>query len=266
VVLLYFLKLKRKEQVVSSTLLWRRALEDLRVNAPFQRLRTNLLLLLQLLALAAAGAALARPFLQGLTAGRREGLVLLVDCSASMSTRDCGGRTRLEAAREAAVRELDRSPARFRAAAVAFGARPRIVCGFTSSRTELREAIERIAPTGGGTDLSAALAVADGMASSVGRDKCRLVIFSDAALPEDRPVRPVGTEDLELRRFGGASDNAGIASLEARRCPGGGAQVFVRVVNPAARRRRATCASSWARPPPRPRWSRSSWPPASAAR
>ena len=34
---LYFLKLKRQERVVSSTLLWRRSLEELHVNAPFPR-------------------------------------------------------------------------------------------------------------------------------------------------------------------------------------------------------------------------------------
>ena len=62
-VLLYFLKLKRTEQVVSSTLLWQRAIQDLQVNAPFQRLRRNILLLLQLLALIAALLTLAGPIL-----------------------------------------------------------------------------------------------------------------------------------------------------------------------------------------------------------
>jgi hypothetical protein len=61
--LLYFLKLKRREQLVSSTLLWKRAVQDLQVNAPFQRIRRNILLFLQLLMLFAVLFALAAPVL-----------------------------------------------------------------------------------------------------------------------------------------------------------------------------------------------------------
>ncbi|MFM7590703.1 MAG: BatA domain-containing protein, partial [Isosphaeraceae bacterium] len=44
ILLLYFLKLKRQPVVISSTLLWRRSMEDLRVNSLFQRLRRNILM------------------------------------------------------------------------------------------------------------------------------------------------------------------------------------------------------------------------------
>src|SRR5512136_2804558 len=85
--ILYFLKLRRREELVASTLLWKRAVQDLQVNAPFQRLRKNLLLFLQLLVLAAAILALARPIVRT-AVGSEERVVLLIDRSASMNTRE----------------------------------------------------------------------------------------------------------------------------------------------------------------------------------
>src|SRR5262249_28320764 len=49
VILLYFLKLKRRPLGVPSTFLWKKSIEDLHVNSLLQWLRQNVLLLLQLL-------------------------------------------------------------------------------------------------------------------------------------------------------------------------------------------------------------------------
>ena len=81
--LLYFLKLRRMQVPIGSTLLWKKAIQDLQVNSPFQRLRRNLLLLLQLLALLALIFALARPVSEG-TRVAGEKTVILIDRSASM--------------------------------------------------------------------------------------------------------------------------------------------------------------------------------------
>src|SRR5579883_3101956 len=51
IVLLYFLKLRRKPIQVPSTFLWKKSIEDMHVNTLFQWLRQNVLLVLQVLAL-----------------------------------------------------------------------------------------------------------------------------------------------------------------------------------------------------------------------
>src|SRR5438067_13190470 len=87
IVLMYILKLKRKDVVVSSTFLWRQVIRDVQANAPFQKLRKNLLLLLQLIIATLVIFALPRPFLQRMSHGGRD-VVVIIDTSASMSAVD----------------------------------------------------------------------------------------------------------------------------------------------------------------------------------
>ena len=87
VLLLYFLKLKRQEKSISSTYLWRKAIQDLRVNSPLQKLRKNLLLWLQLALLALLVLGRARPTMN-LAGGERRSIICLVDTSASMCATD----------------------------------------------------------------------------------------------------------------------------------------------------------------------------------
>src|SRR5918997_1223896 len=90
IVAMYLLKLRRDERTVSSTFLWRRMVRDVEANAPWQKLRRNILLLLQLLVLLALMFALARPFIRT-TGISGKNLIIVVDRSASMAATDAEG-------------------------------------------------------------------------------------------------------------------------------------------------------------------------------
>lgn len=155
--ILYFLKLRRRDLEVSTTLLWKKAIQDLQANAPFQKLRRNLLLFLQLLALAAAIFALAQPeFKSKGTIGQKH--VILIDRSASMSSTDGdpeaeSGLTRLAEAKRRAIELVDSlpEPGLFRgegetAMVIAFASGADVVQNFTGNKAVLRDAIESIRP------------------------------------------------------------------------------------------------------------------------
>src|SRR5437660_3277762 len=82
IVVMYILKLRRKDVIVSSTFLWRQVIRDVQANAPFQKLRKNLLLLLQLIIAGLIIFALAQPFIRYYATGWRN-IIVIVDTSAS---------------------------------------------------------------------------------------------------------------------------------------------------------------------------------------
>lgn len=226
--LLYLLRLRRQPLRIASTLLWQHATEELEVNAPFRRLRWSLLLLLQLLLLVVLLLALGRPVLQssGRPASR---VILLIDRSASMNATDAGGRTRLEAARHAAARiveRLGRASRRTRMMVIAFGASARVVSGFESNRAALLGAIDSIGPTDEEADLESALRLASAF-TRPGEDETdeppEVVVISDGGVGE-----PADSAGFSLRRgtfryvaVGPPAPtpvrNVGLVSLSARR-------------------------------------------------
>src|SRR5512144_3023751 len=105
VIVFYLLKRKRVVKLVSSTLLWQKFLAETQASAPFQRLRKNWLLILQLILLLFAVVALSRPYFA--TKIKPAQLrVLILDASASMQATD-ETPSRFERARAEALKWVD---------------------------------------------------------------------------------------------------------------------------------------------------------------
>ncbi|MCZ6817055.1 MAG: VWA domain-containing protein [Planctomycetota bacterium] len=224
--LLYFLKLRRQERTVSSTLLWQKAIHDLQVNAPFQKLRKNLLLLLQLLILAAVLFGLSTP-VANLLQGPKENIVLLIDRSASMKVVEADGRSRLEHAKEAAEGFVDNLPDESRAMVISFADRAGLECRFTNNRHRLISAIQGIEATDAVSNIGESLQLAVAYSSQLIEDaglttpqaasigSAGLQLYSDGRITDaDQIVLMRGT--LNLHKLGKASDNVGIVAFDVR--------------------------------------------------
>ncbi len=214
IILLYILKLKRTKVTISSTLLWDRSVQDFKANAPWQRLRWNILMLIQILALLLLVAALARPFLFGMqTLGGRT--VLILDTSASMLATD-DKPDRLDQAISAAREYLGGLRRNDEAMIIAAGPAPRITASFTADRSVLGTALNEVRHSAGGVaDLDAALSLVSSVSQGTGS---RVVIFSDGAVPD---LDPFATTDLQISYYpvGASSDNLAIVGAGIRRQP-----------------------------------------------
>ena len=225
IILLYMLRLRRREQPVSSTWLWRELVRDRAANAPWQRLRRNLLLLLQLLILAALVLALARPALPlpGLGGGNA---IVLLDASASMQAADGTTGTRFDDARAAVDRLIGGLSGNDRLTLIHVGRAPQVLAAASADRSALRRALAAAAPENAAADWAAAFALAAG--SAQGLADPRIVIVSDGGLPDGLPPLP---GEVSFVPVGRAGDNLAI-SAQAARPSGGGADLLVVVDNP----------------------------------
>ncbi len=217
---LYFLKLRRKEHTVPTTLLWKKAVQDLQVNAPFQRLRRNLLLFLQLLLLILMLLALSRPVVS-YTPGPGQATVILIDRSASMSATDVDGKTRLDIAKTRASDLVGGLSKNGRAMVIAFDDSAETLQPFTSDTLALRRAIDSIRPTDRPSRLKTAYLLAEAQTNfnpEQLRENFRpdIRVFSDGRVLDGADLSVRG--EVTLEKIGSdTAENVAVVALSAKR-------------------------------------------------
>ncbi len=226
IIVLYLLKLKRRDFVVPSVFLWRRAVQDVQANAPFQKLRANLLLILQLLALATLITGLAGPYFLARRLGGKSAVIIL-DASASMKATDVSGSRFAEAKRiaEGIVKGMGR---RDEAALLICSDRAELALSFSQDQRRLLAAIRAAQPTDCTTNLRDGLLLAYSLAAK--RAQARVYLISDGAVPALPSV--ASSAELHYLRVGNRMNNVALLALEAARAPGASdQQLFLRLQN-----------------------------------
>lgn len=229
VVLMYMLRLRRREVLVSSTFLWQQVVQDTEANTPWQRLRRNLLLLLQLLILALLALALARPFVvvPAVSTGQ---IALLLDASASMNATDGpNGETRFEVAQQQALGIVETMTNADSMTVIRVADVPEVLLPRSQDKALLREAIANAAPSDARADWNAALTLAAGTADANAED-FSVVIVGDGGLGNNAGL-PGVQGAVEYVPVGSAGGNVAITALATRSLGGGGPQLFTEITN-----------------------------------
>ncbi len=225
ILLLYMLKLRRKQVQVSSIFLWEQLLREQQANAPWQKIKRNLLLILQLLILAALVFALVRPAIPVPTIASGS-LVVLLDASSSMNATDVSP-SRFEQARRTIDSLIDGLNPSSSMTLIQVGATPQILVAAEADKSLLKTALNNARVTQGAADWDSAFALAAGAArgSEAGSTT---VIVSDGGLPEnDLPGLPGEVRYLPI---GQSAENVAITALALRR-GANGPELFAEVTN-----------------------------------
>ncbi len=234
VALLALLQTRQRSRDVATYFLWRQLSDS--ISNRTQRLLALLdpLLLLQMVAIAIAALAIAQPFFAYRQSGFAN-LAIVLDSSASMSTRMDSGLTRFEAAQ----RRADEILAAYRSSSVSIlllSSTPRALVAGETDIAHARKALAGAAPgwegDGGSADLVRGLESLGGGAAFE-----QIVVLSDHAFPD--PPFPMRSETFN------EGENLGIVSFSVREnAAGGGVSAFVELSSDAEDARQVRLAIS----------------------
>jgi len=220
VVVFYLLKRKRVVKLVSSTLLWQKYLAETQASSPFQKLRKNWLLLLQILMLLLAVLALSRPYFSG-QADHTRLQVIVLDGSASMQSTDVEP-SRFEQAKSEALAWVDGLRDGEQMMVLLAGATTEVKQSPTGNKVALRRAIRSCEPSDAPTRLAEALKTAAAFTFEKRGEESvttgEIHLFSDGAAND---LDQVANQNLPLvyHKVGQGGDNLGLVALDVKANP-----------------------------------------------
>lgn len=215
IVLLYVLKLQRPEHPVPSIMLWHEALDDVQANTPWQRLRPNLLLFIQLLVLLALVVTLAHPTYTEAHTFSGD-LIVIVDESPAMTTVDAKP-SRFAAARVRANKLVATLSQGSVMSVIGMGGQAHLVIAESDDHAALKRGIDSLQTGVSQPNFAQALSIASSLARH--GEQTRVIVLTSRESGIVGPPTSVPFA-IEIHRLGGRPRDLAITTFHAAQLGG----------------------------------------------
>jgi Ca-activated chloride channel homolog len=210
ILLLYFMRPKRQQRTIASTLLWQQALQDMQASRPWQRLRMTPLLILQILAAIIIVLVLARPaiFTNSSISGDT---IIILQASASMQATDVAP-SRFESARSDIANIIDNLGPNDHLSLITMARTPQVLIADANDQAQLNAALQRAKVTNQDADLEQALSLANSLMN--GRNMQVLIVGDGHVSSADKSI--LVPFSVRYLRIGTDAPNAALLTLSSR--------------------------------------------------
>ena len=181
-ILMYLLKKEHEDVVLSSNYLWNKMLKDIEANKPWQRLRNNLLFILQVLLIILLVLALARPqIFKGSI--KSENLIIVLDKSASMKNKDSSGATRFQRAKDEIEDLIKNTKASTKTTLIGMDKSPHIAINSSEDKGLLRKKLNEIGVNDTSDNLKDTISLVKALIKD--KESYELIFFTDKEIGTD---------------------------------------------------------------------------------
>ena len=175
-ILLYILKRNYKEEVISSTILWSEVYKNTKANTPWEKLRKNIMLLLQIIVLLLIIFSLMKPFLN--FGGRSyKNIIIVLDTTASMGA-EYGSATRLEEGKSLAKEFIKNTKEDTNTYIINFDGNSNLLQNGDFDKNISNEVIDNISQSNNSGDIKESLSFIKAIGEGIEEDY-EVVVFTD---------------------------------------------------------------------------------------
>lgn len=177
VIMLYILKRKYKEEVISSSLLWKEVYKNTRANTPWEKFKKNIMLLLQIIIILSVILALMSPFI---TMGGKsyKNIIMVIDNTASMNTIYDGSNSRLEQGKILAKEYLNSTKEGTNTYIISYDGTSNLLLNGDFNKSNASSIIDKISTSYGSGDISDVVSFVKAIGDGIG-EEYEALIFTD---------------------------------------------------------------------------------------